>query len=283
VKIPQHHDGSKHAGLSDVGSATGPSAEVSSSHLHFFAVATSHCFEEFWLDDRDGKTEEDETGATIKALQCFRDTLSAQSELNLSIFSKNQRQQNHLEILDGPEIVSQIEKMSEEEQLKEKTDLLLKFKELEETEQKKLPQAYTKDSSLSEMKIEYIQWKIAKDIEHLDAEISKKQSHFSSTIDKLLACLESLPGSKVIQKSFLNLKLLEAFKFFLNSDDLVVKVRVFILFQMIPTRDANVMPYRQPLESTLLFTPRSRSGASTLLGCATWAKNWSVSVIFQPP
>ncbi len=242
VKIPQDHDSSRHAGLADVGSAPGPSAEANPSHLHFSAVAASHCFEEFWLDDRDGKAGEEETSATIRALQCFRDTLSAESELNLSIFSKNQRQQNHLDILDGPAIVSQIEKMSEEEQLKEKTDLLLKLKELEEADKRKLSQAYTKDSSLLEMKIEYIQLKIGKDIEHLDAEISKKKLHFSGTIDKLLACLESLPGGKVIQKSFLNLKLLEAFKFFLNSDDLVVKVCVFILFQMIPTRYANVMP-----------------------------------------
>ncbi len=232
VKIPQDHGSSKHAGLSDTVSAPGPNTEANPSPLNFSAVASSHCFEEFLLDDRDDGTGEEETGATIRALQCFRDTLSAESELNLSIFSKNQRQQNHLDILDGPEIVSQIAKMSEEEQLKEKTDLLLKMEELEETEKRKLSQAYTKDSNLLAMKIEYIQWKIGKDIEHLDSEISKKRSHFIGTIDKLLECLDSLPGSKVIQKSFLNLKLLEAFKFFLNSDDLVVKVCVLIFFHM---------------------------------------------------
>ncbi len=191
VKIPQDHDSSKHAGPSDVSGAPRSSTEANASHLHFSAVAPSYCFEEFWLEDRDCRPGQDEYRTTINALQCFRDTLSAKSELNLSIFSKHQRQQNHIDILDVPEAVSR---------------------------------------------------KIGKDIEHLDAEISKKQLHFIGTVDKLLACIESLPGGKVIQKSFLNLKLLEAFKFFLNSDGLIVKVCVLILFQMIPTRDANVMP-----------------------------------------
>ena len=102
VKIPQDHDSSKHAGQPDVDGAPRSSAEADPSHLHFSAVASSHCFEEFWLDDRDCKPEEDESNTVIKALQCFRDTLSAESELNLSIFSKSQRQRNHIDILDRP-------------------------------------------------------------------------------------------------------------------------------------------------------------------------------------
>jgi hypothetical protein len=249
VKIPQDHDSSKHAGQSDVDGAPRSSAEADPSHLHFSAVASSHCFEEFWLDDRDCKPDEDESNTVIKALQCFRDTLSAESELNLSIFSKNQRQRNHIDILDGPEIVSQIQKMSEEEQLKEKTDLLKKLEELrkleepEETEKKKLSKSFTMESSLLDMKIDYIQWKIRKDIEHLDAEISKKRSLFSESIDNLLGCLEGLAECKVVHKSLLNLKLLEAFKFLLNSDDCFMKVCVSVLFRIIPSCDANLMPF----------------------------------------
>jgi hypothetical protein len=249
VKIPQDHDSSKHAGQPDVDGAPRSSAEADPSHLHFSAVASSHCFEEFWLDDRDCKPEEDESNTVIKALQCFRDTLSAESELNFSIFSKNQRQRNHVDILDGPEIVSQIQKMSEEEQLEEKKDLLKKLEELrkleepEETEKKKLSKTFTMESNLLDMKIDYIQWKIRKDIEHLDAEISKKRSLFSESIDNLLGCLEGLAECKVVHKSLLNLKLLEAFKFLLNSDDFFMKVCVSVLFRIIPSCDATLMPF----------------------------------------
>jgi hypothetical protein len=56
----------------------------------FVAVAPSHCFEELWLNDKDSIPEEDKYRATLKALQCFRDILVAESELNLALFSKNQ-------------------------------------------------------------------------------------------------------------------------------------------------------------------------------------------------
>ncbi len=258
----------------------------------FVAVASSHCFEEFWLDDTDWKPpEEDKMNATeekteslqklMKLVENFRDTLRAESELNLSVFSKTQRQKNHLDILDGPEIVSQIEQMSADEQIKERKEKLLsKLKELVENEKVKLSPEYTMESTLSEMKREYIRLKVEKDIQHLDDQIRKKQEKFSLCVDTLLGCLEALVGSKVIHKNLVNLKLLETFKFFLNSDSLVLKVWVFVLqlFMIFTTRIALLTVFWC---WTSFFTAFSRSKPNTLSGFVTWEKNWSVSVNFQ--
>jgi hypothetical protein len=70
--------------------------------------------------------------------------------------------------------------------------------------------------------------KIDDDIKHLDLEIKKQQSEFSQRIELLLGVegisCGSLAACHVSQKNIVSLKLLEAFKFFLNSDNLVRKV-----------------------------------------------------------
>jgi hypothetical protein len=186
----------------------------------FVAVARSHCFEELWLNDKDCIPEQDKHRATLKALQCFRDILVAESDLNLALFSKNQYLKRQLK--------NDRKNVNSFSTYRDYFNFYLLRDLLDEIFKRHMLRRNIWDKETKFF--DCVDALLGSNATRVTTDCCCCRRQVSSTYCILCTgnIIQNNPGtlvtSKVIQKNPVNLKLLEALKYFLISDRLIHKV-----------------------------------------------------------
>jgi hypothetical protein len=133
----------------------------------FVAVAHSHCFEEFLLDDEEfNPSEEIKSNAIANDIHLFRWASGLPAILNGAEIER--------------QFLAKVEELSAEQQIAEKKELLFKLMELMKNEKVKLSQEFTVDSLLLDMKKEYIRLNVGKNIQQLALRFFRVTIHAES-------------------------------------------------------------------------------------------------------